>query len=131
MAQLLLRENCTVTVTHSKTQDLVSHVKQADIVTAAIGRPGFVKQEWLKPGAIVLDVGISRGEGDKVLGDVEPVQQGQRSSLKAYSPVPGGVGPMTVACLLFNTVLATLRQHNIAPKYLPLYPIQEGWCPTT
>lgn len=107
MAQLLLKESCTVTIAHSKTKDLPSLVKLADIVVAAVGRPEMVKGEWLKKGAVVIDVGINRIEKDgktKLVGDVDFAScQGIAS---AITPVPGGVGPMTIACLLENTLKA-------------------------
>lgn len=103
MAALLLKENCTVTIAHSKTKDLPVLLKTADIVVAAVGRPEMIKGEWLKKGAIVIDVGINRVDG-KLVGDVDFVScQGIAS---AITPVPGGVGPMTIACLLENTLKA-------------------------
>lgn len=111
MAQLLLRENCTVTVAHSRTRDLDAVVRGADIVVAAVGRPLMIKGEWIKPGATVIDVGINRvpapdkGEGKtRVVGDVDFATAATRAG--AITPVPGGVGPMTIACLLYNTVRA-------------------------
>ena len=118
MAQLLLRENCTVTICHSRTRDLPGVVARADLVVAAIGRPEFVKGDWIKPGAIVIDVGINRivmpdGKG-KLVGDVDYAEAAKVAS--AITPVPGGVGPMTIACLLKNTVEAAEMQHGIAAK---------------
>jgi len=115
MAQLLLRENCTVTVCHSRTRDLPGVVRRADLVVAAIGKPEFVKGDWIKPGAIVIDVGINRivkpdGKG-KLVGDVAFAEAVQVAS--AITPVPGGVGPMTIACLLKNTVEAALMQKGL------------------
>lgn len=108
MAALLLKENCTVTIAHSKTADLPALLKTADIVVAAIGRPNMVKGEWLKQGAVVIDVGINRLETKKLVGDVDFAScQGIAS---AITPVPGGVGPMTIACLLENTYRACLKQ---------------------
>lgn len=105
MAQLLLKESCTVTIAHSKTKDLPALLKTADIVVAAVGRPNMVKGEWLKKGAVVIDVGINRVDG-KLVGDVDYAScQGIAS---AITPVPGGVGPMTIACLLENTYRAAL-----------------------
>lgn len=104
MAQLLLNENCTVTTAHSKTKDLKDICKQADILVAAVGREKMVKGDWIKPGAIVIDVGINRMENGKLCGDVD-----YEEALKvagAITPVPGGVGPMTIACLLSNTIKA-------------------------
>ena len=116
MAQLLLRENCTVTIAHSRTKDLPGVVRSADLVVAAIGKPEFVKGDWIKPGAIVIDVGINRvlkedGKG-KIVGDVEYAAAAQVAG--AITPVPGGVGPMTIACLLKNTVEAALMQRGLA-----------------
>lgn len=105
MAQLLLQESCTVTIAHSKTKDLPSLLKTADIVVAAVGRSEMVKGEWLRQGAVVIDVGINRVDG-KLVGDVDYAScQGIAS---AITPVPGGVGPMTIACLLENTYRAAL-----------------------
>jgi len=107
MAQLLLQENCTVTIAHSRTQDLAGVCKTADILVAAVGRPKMVQADWVKDGAIVIDVGINRLPPDtkgiwKRCGDVEFDAVEERAS--AITPVPGGVGPMTIACLLGNTV---------------------------
>jgi methylenetetrahydrofolate dehydrogenase (NADP+) / methenyltetrahydrofolate cyclohydrolase len=103
MAQLLLAEGCTVTIAHSRTQNLSSVVRRADIVVAAVGRPLMVKGDWLKPGCTVIDVGINRVDG-KLLGDVDFASA---LAVAAHiTPVPGGVGPMTIACLLRNTVAA-------------------------
>jgi methylenetetrahydrofolate dehydrogenase (NADP+) / methenyltetrahydrofolate cyclohydrolase len=115
MAQLLLRENCTVTIAHSRTKDLPGVVRRADLVIAAIGKPEFVKGDWIKPGAIVIDVGINRilkpdGKG-KLVGDVAYAEAAEVAS--AITPVPGGVGPMTIACLLKNTVEAALMQKGL------------------
>jgi methylenetetrahydrofolate dehydrogenase (NADP+)/methenyltetrahydrofolate cyclohydrolase len=110
MAQLLIRESCTVTVAHSKTRDLSSVVKRADIVVAAVGQPGMIKGEWIKPGATVIDVGINRTE-DGLVGDVDFA--GAASVAGAITPVPGGVGPMTIACLLRNTLLSAHRQAGV------------------
>jgi methylenetetrahydrofolate dehydrogenase (NADP+)/methenyltetrahydrofolate cyclohydrolase len=110
MAQLLIRESCTVTVAHSKTRDLSSVVKRADIVVAAVGRPAMIKGEWIKPGATVIDVGINRTE-DGLVGDVDFA--GAASVAGAITPVPGGVGPMTIACLLRNTLLSAHRHAHV------------------
>lgn len=115
MAQLLLRENCTVTIAHSRTKNLPEVVRRADLVVAAIGKPEFVKGDWIKPGAIVIDVGINRivkpdGKG-KLVGDVAFAEAAQVAS--AITPVPGGVGPMTIACLLKNTVEAAQMQKGL------------------
>ena len=116
MAQLLLEESCTVTIVHSKTKDLELITRQADILVAAVGRPLMVKGDWIKPGAIVIDVGINRVESPdgssktKLVGDVDFDKAVNIAS--AITPVPGGVGPMTIACLLKNTVEAAFRQQN-------------------
>lgn len=114
MAQLLINDSATVTVAHSRTRDLPEVVRRADIVVAAVGRPNMVKGDWIKPGATVIDVGINRVDG-KLVGDVEfETAQGVAG---AITPVPGGVGPMTIACLLANTVTAARRQHGLpGPK---------------
>tara|TARA_B110000196_G_C21111584_1_gene648098 strand:- start:572 stop:1417 length:846 start_codon:yes stop_codon:yes gene_type:complete len=101
MTQLLLKENCTVTITHSKTRDLKAECSRADIVIAAVGRPKLVKGDWIKKGAIVIDVGINKTDSGLV-GDVDFDKVSKVA--KAITPVPGGVGPMTIACLLNNTV---------------------------
>ncbi len=121
MAQLLLAENCTVTIAHSRTRDLATVIGRADILVAAVGRPGMIPGDWLKPGATVLDVGINRlpGEGDKtrLVGDVDFDSAAEVAG--AITPVPGGVGPMTIACLLANTVTACCRLHGLpAPEGL-------------
>jgi|TARA_B100001079_G_scaffold15255_1_gene12267 methylenetetrahydrofolate dehydrogenase (NADP+)/methenyltetrahydrofolate cyclohydrolase len=111
MAQLLIKESCTVTIAHSKTKDLPGLCKNADIIIAAVGKPKMVKGKWIKEGAIVIDVGINRVEilndGEKktiLMGDVEYNEAEKKAS--AITPVPGGVGPMTIACLLRNTTIA-------------------------
>ncbi len=109
MALLLLKENCTVTVCHSKTVNLNEIVKQADIVVAAIGKPEFVKGDMIKEGAVVIDVGINRTEKGLV-GDVEFASAFEKASY--ITPVPGGVGPMTIAMLLENTYLCAVREQN-------------------
>ena len=101
MTQLLLKENCTVTITHSKTKDLKAECKRADIVVAAVGRPKLVKADWVKKNSIVIDVGINKTDSGLV-GDVDFEEVSK--VVKAITPVPGGVGPMTIACLLSNTV---------------------------
>lgn len=115
MFQLLLGENCTVTVAHSRTADLPGECREADILVAAVGRPEMIKGDWVKPGATVIDVGINRIEGDegktKLVGDVEFESAAKVAG--AITPVPGGVGPMTIACLLANTVTAACRQHGV------------------
>jgi 5,10-methylene-tetrahydrofolate dehydrogenase/methenyl tetrahydrofolate cyclohydrolase len=113
---LLIRENATVTICHSKTQDLPSVVREADILVAAIGRPEMVKGNWIKPGAVVIDVGINRIEdaskerGYRLVGDVAYEEACVFAS--AITPVPGGVGPMTIAMLLQNTLAAANRLDN-------------------
>ncbi|RXT46506.1 bifunctional methylenetetrahydrofolate dehydrogenase/methenyltetrahydrofolate cyclohydrolase [Bosea sp. Tri-44] len=104
VAQLLLQADCTVTIAHSRTRDLAAVVKRADIVVAAVGRPRMVKGDWLKPGATVIDVGINRMPDGKLAGDVDYAEAAQVAG--AITPVPGGVGPMTIACLLRNTLTA-------------------------
>jgi methylenetetrahydrofolate dehydrogenase (NADP+) / methenyltetrahydrofolate cyclohydrolase len=110
MAQLLLKESCTVTVVHSRTRDAMAHVRAADIVVAAVGIPGFVTPEWVKPGATVIDVGINRTDAGLV-GDVDPAVA---EVAGAITPVPGGVGPMTIAVLLRNTLVAAGRRAGVA-----------------
>jgi methylenetetrahydrofolate dehydrogenase (NADP+)/methenyltetrahydrofolate cyclohydrolase len=105
MAQLLLAENCTITMAHSKTRDLPGLCRQADILIAAVGRARMVKGDWVKPGASVIDVGINRLNNGKICGDVD--YDDAESIAGAITPVPGGVGPMTIACLLENTVKAS------------------------
>ena len=101
MAQLLLRENCTVTITHSKTKNLKEECLKADILIAAVGVANLVKKDWVKDGSIVIDVGINK-KGNKIVGDVSFEEV--KNKVKAITPVPGGVGPMTIACLLKNTL---------------------------
>ncbi|OQW72369.1 MAG: bifunctional methylenetetrahydrofolate dehydrogenase/methenyltetrahydrofolate cyclohydrolase [Proteobacteria bacterium ST_bin13] len=110
LAQLLIAESCTVTVAHSKTRDLSSVVKRADIVVAAVGQPAMIKGEWIKAGATVIDVGINRSE-DGLVGDVD--FNGAASVAAAITPVPGGVGPMTIACLLRNTLVSAHRRAGL------------------
>ncbi|MBI2717268.1 MAG: bifunctional methylenetetrahydrofolate dehydrogenase/methenyltetrahydrofolate cyclohydrolase FolD [Rhizobiales bacterium] len=115
VAQLLLAENCTVTIAHSKTRDLPGVVRRADLVIAAVGRPEMVKGDWLKPGACVIDVGINRIERDgkaRLVGDCDFASCEKVAG--AITPVPGGVGPMTIACLLHNTVKAACAIKGIA-----------------
>lgn len=104
VAQLLLQADCTVTLAHSRTRDLPAVVRRADIVVAAVGRPRMIKGDWLKPGATVIDVGINRMPDGKLVGDVDFAEAVQVAG--AITPVPGGVGPMTIACLLRNTLKA-------------------------
>ena len=115
MAQLLIKEDCTVTIAHSRTRDLEAVCRRADLLVAAVGRPEFVKGSWIKPGAIVIDVGINRitgpnGKG-KLVGDVDFAEAVKVAG--AITPVPGGVGPMTIACLLKNTLEAAQMQHGL------------------
>lgn len=117
MAQLLLAESCTVTIAHSRTKDLASVVHRADIVVAAVGRPEMIKGEWIKPGAVVIDVGINRvpdpeDEGkSKIVGDVATAEA--LAHVRAITPVPGGVGPMTIAVLLRNTLVAACARAGV------------------
>ncbi len=116
VANLLLRRHCTVTVAHSRTRDLAGECRRADILVAAVGRPEMVRGDWIKPGATVIDVGINRvpaaEEGKtRLVGDVAFGEAVEVAG--AITPVPGGVGPMTIACLLKNTVTATCRQHGL------------------
>ena len=118
MAQLLIGDSCTVTVAHSRTKDLPGVVRRADIVVAAVGRPEMVLGSWIKPGATVIDVGINRlppaeeGAKGKLVGDVDFASVAAVAG--AITPVPGGVGPMTIACLLANTLTATARANGLA-----------------
>jgi methylenetetrahydrofolate dehydrogenase (NADP+) / methenyltetrahydrofolate cyclohydrolase len=102
MALLLGNANATVVMCHSQTRNLADEVSRADIVVAAVGRPAMIRGEWIADGAVVIDVGINRGADGKLVGDVEYAQAALRT--RAITPVPGGVGPMTIACLLENTV---------------------------
>ena len=101
LAQLLLRENCTVTIVHSKTKDLKAECQKADILVAAVGKANLVKSDWVKKDSIIIDVGINKVE-EKIVGDVD--FESVKEKVKAITPVPGGVGPMTIACLLKNTL---------------------------
>jgi len=114
MAQLLLAENCTVTLAHSRTRDLPAVCRRADILVAAVGRPAMIGADWVKPGATVIDVGINRIEHDgarSLVGDVDFAAASKVAG--AITPVPGGVGPMTIACLLANTVTAAARAAGV------------------
>jgi methylenetetrahydrofolate dehydrogenase (NADP+)/methenyltetrahydrofolate cyclohydrolase len=111
MAQLLLRESCTVTVVHSRTKDVPAHIRRADIVVAAVGIPQMIEGDWLKPGATVIDVGINRTDAGLV-GDVDFASAVEVAG--AITPVPGGVGPMTIACLLRNTLVSAGRREGVA-----------------
>jgi methylenetetrahydrofolate dehydrogenase (NADP+)/methenyltetrahydrofolate cyclohydrolase len=115
MAQLLLGDSCTVTIAHSRTKDLGAVCRRADILVAAVGRPGMIRDDWVKPGATVIDVGINRVERDgktTLVGDVDFA--GAATVAGAITPVPGGVGPMTIACLLANTLTACCRANGLA-----------------
>ena len=121
MAQLLLRESCTVTIAHSRTQNLPAVVKNADVVVAAVGRPEMIKGDWIKPGATVIDVGINRvpgaeAEKTRLVGDVAYDEAAKVAG--AITPVPGGVGPMTIAVLLRNTLVAAYRREGLPPPEL-------------
>jgi methylenetetrahydrofolate dehydrogenase (NADP+)/methenyltetrahydrofolate cyclohydrolase len=115
MFNLLLQQSCTVTVAHSRSQNIEAIVRAADIVVAAVGVPELVKGSWIKPGATVIDVGINRIEVDggktKLVGDVDFASAAEVAG--SITPVPGGVGPMTIACLLYNTLVAACRQHQV------------------
>ncbi len=115
VAQLLLAENATVTIAHSKTSDLEDVCRRADLLVAALGRPEMVRGDWIKPGATVIDVGINRVPGDggksRIVGDVNFVEASKCAG--AITPVPGGVGPMTIACLLLNTLRAACAQKGL------------------
>jgi len=108
LAHLALRRHATVTICHSRTRDLAAVVRTADVVVAAVGRARLIRGEWLKPGAVVLDVGMNRGADGKLVGDVD--FEAARERAAAITPVPGGVGPMTIAMLLRNTAIAAARQ---------------------
>lgn len=114
-AALLLRENCSVTIAHSRTRDIAETVRKADLVVAAVGIPEFVRGDWIKPGATVIDVGINRIDGEngktKLVGDVNYAEASEVAG--AITPVPGGVGPMTIACLLRNTLQAAQMQNGL------------------
>ena len=119
MSQLLIEESCTVTIVHSKTKDIESVCAQADVVVVAVGRPEMVDAKWIKEGAVVIDVGINRipvtkedgSEGSKIVGDVDFASASEKAS--KITPVPGGVGPMTIACLLRNTVTSAYRHAGL------------------
>jgi methylenetetrahydrofolate dehydrogenase (NADP+)/methenyltetrahydrofolate cyclohydrolase len=123
MAQLLLREHCTVTIAHSRTRDLAAECRRADVLVAAIGKPRLIEADWIQPGATVIDVGINRvavetaeGPRTRLVGDVD--FDAARSVAGAITPVPGGVGPMTIACLLMNTLTAACARHGVDPRAL-------------
>jgi methylenetetrahydrofolate dehydrogenase (NADP+)/methenyltetrahydrofolate cyclohydrolase len=116
MASLLMSENCTVTLVHSRSRDIPAILRRADILVAAVGRPQFVRGDWLKPGVVIIDVGINRvevaGGKPKLVGDVAFAEA--QGIAAAITPVPGGVGPMTIACLLRNTLIAACRRRGRA-----------------
>ncbi len=121
VAHLLLNENCTVTIAHSRTRDLAAICRSADILVAAVGRPEMIRGDWIKPGACVIDVGINRvptpdGKG-RLVGDVNYAEASQVAA--AITPVPGGVGPMTIACLMVNTLKAACAQNGITDVEIP------------
>ena len=122
MGQLLLNESCTVTMAHSKTRDIAKKAREMDILVAAVGVQQMVKGDWIKPGAIVIDVGITRlpkeGGGTRLVGDVDT--KAAMGIAAAITPVPGGVGPMTVACLIRNSAIAACLQNNIDPASVGL-----------
>lgn len=115
MAQLMLNENCTVTIAHSRTSDLAAACRDADVLITAVGQPRLVRGDWIKPGATVIDVGINRvslpSGGTRLVGDVDFAEACEVAG--AITPVPGGVGPMTVACLMRNTLIAACRQRHL------------------
>src|SRR5262249_42537771 len=116
LAQLLIAESATVTVAHSKTQDLPAVCRRADVLFAAVGRAEMIKGDWVRPGATVIDVGINRlpgapGGKSRIVGDVAFAEAAERAG--AITPVPGGVGPMTIACLLVNTLRAACVAHKL------------------
>jgi methylenetetrahydrofolate dehydrogenase (NADP+)/methenyltetrahydrofolate cyclohydrolase len=119
VAQLLLAENCTVTIAHSRSRELAAITRRADLLIAAVGRPEMIRGDWIKPGATVIDVGINRvpGEGGKhrLVGDVHFASAQQIAG--AITPVPGGVGPMTIACLLRNTLTAATARRGLASSF--------------
>jgi methylenetetrahydrofolate dehydrogenase (NADP+)/methenyltetrahydrofolate cyclohydrolase len=116
VGQLLLRENCTVTTCHSRTPNIAHVAREADILVVAVGKPNLVKADWVKPGAIVIDVGINRGDDGKLVGDVD--YDAVSKVAGHITPVPGGVGPMTIACLLGNTVAAACRQNELTVPHV-------------
>ncbi len=126
LTHILLQQDCTVTVAHSKTKDLANVCKTADILVAAVGNPQLVKRDWVKPGATVIDVGMNRTHDNKLVGDVD--FDNVKKVAGAITPVPGGVGPMTVACLLLNTAIATANQHNVQLSVLPRSPLKNYRC---
>lgn len=127
MAQLLLADDCTVTLAHRHTEDLEAHCRRADILVMAVGRPEMIPGDWIKPGATVIDVGINRIERDgrtRLVGDVDFASASKVAG--AITPVPGGVGPMTIACLLLNTLTAFCRAKNLPDPSETGLPLLEG-----
>ena len=121
MAALLLQQHCTVTIAHSRTRDLAGVCRGADILVAAVGRAEMIQGDWIKPGAVVIDVGINRVEIEgkaKLVGDVDFSAAAEHAG--AITPVPGGVGPMTIACLLYNTYQAACMQHGMEDRMMAL-----------
>jgi methylenetetrahydrofolate dehydrogenase (NADP+)/methenyltetrahydrofolate cyclohydrolase len=121
MAALLLQQHCTVTIAHSRTRDLAGVCRGADILVAAVGRAEMIQGDWVKPGAVVIDVGINRVEFEgkaKLVGDVDFSAAAEHAG--AITPVPGGVGPMTIACLLYNTYQAACMQHGMEDRMMAL-----------
>lgn len=120
MAAMLLAENATVTIAHSRTQDIRERCRTADILIAAVGRPEMIRGDWIRPGAVVIDVGINRvpkPDGkNRLVGDVAYAEAAERA--RAITPVPGGVGPMTIACLIENSLVAACRRRGIEPPAL-------------
>ncbi len=123
LAQLALARNATVTVCHSRTRDLPARCREADVLVAAVGRARLVQGDWVRPGAVVLDVGINRGEDGKLVGDVDFAAASERAA--AITPVPGGIGPMTIAMLLANTLRAAVASSGIDPA-LVFSPAPQG-----
>jgi methylenetetrahydrofolate dehydrogenase (NADP+)/methenyltetrahydrofolate cyclohydrolase len=121
LAQLLLMENATVTIAHSKTRDLAAVCRRGDLVFAAVGQPEMVRRDWVKPGATVIDVGINRVPAEdgktKIVGDIAFSEVADVAG--AITPVPGGVGPMTIACLMLNTLKAACAQNGLPPPAIP------------
>ena len=110
-ALMLLNENCTISICHKDTQDIETICQQADILIAAAGVPHLVQSSWINPGVVIIDVGIHRDNQNKIIGDVD--FNAIKNTAAAITPVPGGVGPMTVACLIENTLLAAKRAHHV------------------
>lgn len=126
LAQLLLQKNCSVSVVHSKSENPEGITRDADIVISAVGKPNFVTDKWIKSGSILIDVGINRLDNGMLVGDIDFNSVEHKAGY--LTPVPGGVGPMTVACLLLNTVIAMAKQNGLRLKYLPANPLVEKIC---